>query len=556
MSIMTWSEQARRIRLLSVRYLTPVIGSVRAAKPLRIARWCAAVTFIGFVTGVMVVILPPLAAIGVVSVAAAVLLWALPELRLVPDGPLRKMFFAMVFVQLCVPNYYAIQIAFLPWLSVRRLFAFAVIILFCIVVAGSKSARGKLAETMRINRLLTTLAVGFLVMIFLSIFSSVFWPQSIKEFSDSLLAWYIPLFTSMLIVRSEEDVILLLKIIMVAGIIDALAGLLEFVLQRRYYFDVFPRSMLATMMAENPGLAAMFYTTSFRNGFYRASSIFSIPLSFGEFEAMIAPIGAYFVFHGVNAWQRFLGAVTVVLVMLAIFSSGARGAYMAFLVSMPVMFFLWTARYSKLNPRSLVGAIMYFIFTTGSAATLGLILFSGRIRNIVLGTGDAQTVASTEARVIQWNLAEPHILANPITGHGIGMSGDVVGYYYPGAELPSVDSYVITLLVETGVPGLLFFFGMIAFGIWVGVRLYLSDTDKRAAVGGPLACSLIAFCVYRFALSQRESHTLFFLIIGLVFAVAKLAYDRRVAMGRASSQNAPAPQWSETQPAEPAPLRP
>jgi hypothetical protein len=73
----------------------------------------------------------------------------------------------------------------------------------------------------------------------------------------------------------------------------------------------------------------------------------------------------------------------------------------------------------------------------------------------------------------------------------------------------------------------LFFFGIIAIGIWTGLRLYVTDNDERAAVGGPVAGSLIAFAIYRIALSQTENHTLVFLIIGLVFAIVKLARDRR-----------------------------
>ena len=53
--------------------------------------------------------------------------------------------------------------------------------------------------------------------------------------------------------------------------------------------------------------------------------------------------------------------------------------------------------------------------------------------------------------------------------------------------MPSVDSYVITLLVENGVPGCLLFFGAIAIAIWIGLRVYLSDRDPRGNLGSALA---------------------------------------------------------------------
>ena len=95
-----------------------------------VARWAVAVVFIGLLVGVMAVLFSPLALSGVVALSGAFLLWALPELRLVPERSLRLFFFLMVFVQLSVPAYYAVLVPGLPWISVRRAFSGIVIVLF------------------------------------------------------------------------------------------------------------------------------------------------------------------------------------------------------------------------------------------------------------------------------------------------------------------------------------------------------------------------------------------------------------------------------------------
>ena len=207
-------------------------------------RWSIAILLIGMLTGAMAVILPPMASIGVVALCGVLLLWAMPELHVVPDKLLRKMFFIMVFVQLCVPNYYAIDTGVLPWISVRRVCALMVILLFALTVAGSKAARDKIVESIQKERLLAVCALGFLFMIFASILTSRYPSISLKDLVDAFLSWYVPLFACILIVRSEEDVIFLLKIVACAVIIDTSAGLVEFLLQRRYYFDIFPKSVL------------------------------------------------------------------------------------------------------------------------------------------------------------------------------------------------------------------------------------------------------------------------------------------------------------------------
>lgn len=498
--------------------------AITSRKMKSFAIWSIAIIFIGMLTGAMAVMLPPMASIGVVAIIGVVLLWAMPDLHIVPDKLLRKMFFTMVVVQLCVPAYYAIDTGFLPWISVRRFFSLAVILLFALTVAGSQSARDKISETVRDNRLLALCAFGFFGATFISVITAVAPIRSFSILTDNILTWYVPLFACILVVRTEEDVMFMLKLIAFAGIFDSTAGLIEFIIERRYYFDIFPQSVLEAMLSSNPALQIIYSTSQFRNGVYRASSIYTVPLSFGEFAAMVGPIAAYFFLHGQKLRDRLLGVLAGTSSLVALFCSGARGGFIAFLVAMPVMLLLWTVRYSKENRGSLVGGIAAVICTLGFVAVLGLIAFSKRLSNTILGGGD--TVSSTDARFVQWNMALPHVIANPVTGHGSGSSGELVGYFNPGSSIPTIDSYIITLLVDQGIPGFLLFFGTIGVGIWVGVKVYLGDLDKRATVGAPIACSLIAFGVYRLVLSQTENHTLMFLTVGLVFAVSKLAHDR------------------------------
>ena len=434
-------------------------------------RWGTSIIFIGLVTGIVAALAPPLAVAGLVVLMATLLLWALPELRFVPDRLLRKLFFVMVFVQLSVPAYWAIQLPGLPWLSVRRVFSSAVIVLFSIVVAGSMSARSTIVETLRANRALAVASLGFLVALFLSILTSVNSSVSLEGFSNTLFNWYIVLLTCLIVVRNEDDIILVQKLIVIAGMLVSLGGVLEFIFERRFFIDVLPKSILDPLIAQNPVVERMYYSSFYREGVYRANSIYFVSLSFAEFEAMVAPLGAYFVLHGRDRREQILGLSSIMFALVAIFCSGSRGGWVSLLVAMPIMAFVWVVRHSKLNPHSLVSGIGALFFALGTTVTFLLVLFWQRANRMVFGYDDGD-------RWLQWEMALPHIQSNPITGHGMGSSGTIIGY---GVEsgMPSVDSYVITLLVENGVPGCLLFFGAIAIAIWIGLRVYLSDRDPR-----------------------------------------------------------------------------
>jgi O-antigen ligase len=197
----------------------------------------------------------------------------------------------------------------------------------------------------------------------------------------------------------------------------------------------------------------------------------------------------------------------------------------AFLVAMPMLAGLWILRYIKTHPRSMVGPLAGAMSFMGMAAIGGLIFSWKRLYNIVFGGGDS--AGSDMSRLEQFRQGLPHIESNPITGHGLGRGGELVGYVTSSGHL-SIDSYVLSLLVETGVTGLVLYFGMILGGVFVAVKIYLSDRDERAEIAGPLACSMLAYGIYRLVLSQRENQTLFFILLALTFIVAQ-ASARRLA---------------------------
>jgi O-antigen ligase len=123
--------------------------------------------------------------------------------------------------------------------------------------------------------------------------------------------------------------------------------------------------------------------------------------------------------------------------------------------------------------------------------------------------GGAAQASSTQSRYDQWYAGIPYIKSNPITGHGFGMGGSIFGDY-------TIDSYMLSLILETGVPGLLFFVGLLVLPVWYGLKNYLSDVSESGALAGALACSFIGFIMNRLVLSQKENHMLMFSLLAIV----------------------------------------
>ena len=326
---------------------------------------------------------------------------------------------------------------------------------------------------------------------------------------DSVLTWYVPFLAMVFIIEDVTDVIFILKIICFCALFNTAAGVLEFAFHHHFFVDIFPKSMLASIIENNPSLAAVTGDGGsdiygFRG--FRAASTFVVSLSFAEFEIIAVPIGLFFALHRENLFERCLGWALAIGGIAGIFVSGSRGGWVGLLASSGAFVLIWSIRKALNHRASLAPALVGTMGTIFFGIAIVLILFWPRAHNMVLGGGAEQ--ASTQARWAQWAAAWPLIKANPITGHGFITGGFDIG--------SSIDSYVISLLLETGVPGFVFFSGMVLLPIWYGVRGYLTDMSESGAVAGVLACSFIAFATYRLVLSQRENNGLIFCLLGIV----------------------------------------
>jgi O-antigen ligase len=192
----------------------------------------------------------------------------------------------------------------------------------------------------------------------------------------------------------------------------------------------------------------------------------------------------------------------------------------------PVFVAIWSIRKAVNNRGSLGPAISGLVGVVTFTAVVGLIIVWPKPHNMVLG-GGAQA-GSTDARCMQWRAAIPFMESNPISGHGFVQGGSLIN--------SSIDSYVISLLVETGIPGLVFFAGLLLLPIWYGLKNYLSDMSDTGAAAGALACSFVVFTSYRLVLSERENHMLIFSLIAIVVFI-NYEYARKRATEQRSSES-------------------
>jgi O-antigen ligase len=493
--------------------------SVSAFKLLVAVAFCV---LVGLTVGVMTVILPPLASIGVVALAGLVLLWAMPDLPVMSETTLRRLFFWALVVQFTVPVYFAFAVQGLPWVSIRRITWLPLVLVSAVMLASSSEMRGRVWSTMSAARPISYPLIGFFVWMWVSLFTSISWPETLTSIWNSYVYWLMAFVICLMAVRNEKDVgivVLMLCFIAVAG---GTLGFIEYMLQNHFIGNLWPDSMMRQLFANNPIVLEMITRELFRNGEFRANFIYNVSLSYGELMAMIAPIALYLVLHSGSPWRRLLGVLAVGACILGVYASGARGGYAGLALGLPFTAVLWLIRHMRKNPSSMAGMIGGVSLLGAITGFVTLAIAWKRLRWKF--TGGWEGAGSDSVRMLQWNMATPNIIASPLTGYGHGVGGIKVGYVTPRG-LPTVDSYMLTLLVDLGVPGLILFFSMLIAAIFLLMQTYLRDDDPESEVTAGLAGALLAFAAYRLVLSQQENHHL--LLVFLAMAMCLIANSKR-----------------------------
>lgn len=480
------------------------------------------IALFGAVIGLMVAVLPLrflYVPIVVLVLMAALVLWAMPDLRRVPSRLTRWAFFVFLPVLACVPPYMAIDPPALPWISLTRVALFSLILLFLMVLAGSSDARGALRATLRGGGVASVAFYAVAFTFFLSIFLSNSSATSLKAYADAAIYWFIPFLATLLVVRSHRDVQIVYRLLAASAIFLLAIAAVEFVWQQRVFLRILPGSLIAS----DPVMYEVLSRANFRNGIYRVSASFLVPLSYAEFLALISPVFLYMVLYGEKLVWRSLGVLAFLAASAGIVLSGSRGGLISYIVACALFVFLYAVRAAMRRKGSLIGPFLLSLYAVGSVMFVGLVFTWRRLYVMIFGGGEA--AGSTEARIIQWDMATPHIMANPVTGHGLGLGAATVGFTTPAGTL-TLDSYAITLLVETGILGFAAFFLLVLGTAAAGARAYLKHPEDRAAPVLPLACGLAGFAIYRMALSQTENHTILFVFVGIVAAiVARLKHE-------------------------------
>ena len=455
----------------------------------------------------------------------AVVLWLLPDTERVPRRWVEVLTFAMMVAVFCWPDYIAIDLRALPWITVVRLVVFPLVACFLLCLAMSKSFRRELADTLSAAPILWKLLVAFFAICTATIFVSGDVANVTGRVVAAYLGWFVLVFAGVYTFRQPGRTRLLAYLLWGIALYQ-----LPSVLFERHFHKLPWVGHIPGFLAVNDEVVQKIIAGAFRSytNIYRVQSVFKTPLSLAEFLAYVSPFVVHIGMTTRSTWVRMAAALTIPVMIFMIINTDSRLGLIGLGIALLTYGLLWSIARWRRNPRDLIAAAVVFAYPAGFAAVVAASFAIGRIRVRVWGGG--ATVSSNDARWDMYRDGIPLVLRTP-WGHGMGQGGIALNYRLPDGTL-TIDTYYLALALDQGILGFLIYFGMFLLAIYLAGRAYLEIDDPEIAYLGPVAASLVAFIVIKSVFSQYDNHPLIFLELGVVIALLAKARDLRRAMPR------------------------
>jgi hypothetical protein len=451
------------------------------------------------------------------GVLAMLVVWALPSGDYAPTNALQPLYIAFFAALFVWPNYLAIALPGLPWITLLRLTGFPLLFTLLICLSVSAQFRKHLLDIFGYEPWIARMFVGFAVLATLSIGYSYNVGASFSKYIVMITNWFAIFFVSLLLFTRPGFAKRWMKLFMAMACVVCVVGVYE----SRIHHVVWSNHIPSILKIEDEAvLRALSGLSRAATGKYRVQGTYGTPLGLSELLGLVAPFAVHLALTAKTNGRRFFAVGYIFVALYVVLETDSRLGLISSLLSMLLYILFWALLQWRRNKGSIIAPAIVLsypaIFCVGVAATI----FIGRLRAKFWGNG-AQA-SSDQSRVEQWTIGMPKILSHPI-GHGLGQGGAVLNYVGPDG-IQTIDSYFLSIFLEYGIPGFILYYGMFVWGAWIGARTIVArKLDEELQLLLPFSICLINYVVIKSVFSQDDNQPLAFMLLAAVVALARRA---------------------------------
>lgn len=514
----------------------PVLPNYTPLRDDRKSMWRRRRRYAGFaafslVYGFLFSLLPPnflMPLLVPLAVLALLIVWALPIRNIAPSRAMTILLWCFWLSLYLWPNYLALALPGLPWITVNRLFGGPLLFLLLVNTSTSRPFREGMADILRHSGWIWKMIAAFAVS---ALISTAFSPEpftTLNKYLNLQIVWTAMFFASIWVLRKPGNITTWARLFVLMAIITSIIGLFEAQRQQILWADSIP----SFLKVEDPAVLRLLNGV-FRGEQYRIASTTMSPLSFAEFLALSTPFLIHFFItsRSLISWMLLIAAD--VLIFVAILNTDARLGMVGFLLAHSTFGLLWAIRRWRSDKNSLFGPAITLAYPALLALFTALVFSVGRLR--VLVSGDGRAAASNESRIQQYFDAMPVLAKSPIFGYGSGQGGPKLGFTGAGGSVVTVDSYVISVALDFGIVGFILFYGLALGGMFQATQIAANAKDDETAIAIPIAICLGIFLFIKTVLAQEANNTILFMLLGII---AILAWRQKISSSHIGTPNA------------------
>jgi hypothetical protein len=475
----------------------------------------------------LVQLMIPIAALSILIMAM------LPENGRAFERSIYALFCGFLFALAVWPDYVGLDFPGLPWLTVNRIIAFPLCLLFIISLSQSKNFRASLVDVLISSGPAWKFILAFFVISTLSIGVSDKPIESINKLIVAIYGWGAVFLIAVLFFRVPARTERFMKLLWFGAVLTCLVGVLEAKMGAVPWAGRIPSFLQIDDPAIHRVLAGAMRAAL---GEHRVQAKFMTPLSLAEFLALAFPFIIHLAVSRRHLFERFCASVSMPLVLYVILQTDSRLGVVGVIIATLGYAFFWFFRKWRKDRSSILAPLIVAGYPAMIVVLLVSSFFVGRIRNAVWGSGAAYQ-SSDDARQEQMVRGIELIIQQP-WGYGMGRAAEVLGYT-GGGDVLTIDSYYLSIALDAGILGFFAYYGAFLIIIWKATWLSdrASETESSAwLIPGVIA--LASYVVIKSILSQQETHPLAFAILGLVVAMIHQvkSADQRGFPGMASAR--------------------
>ncbi|MBN9544677.1 MAG: O-antigen ligase family protein [Alphaproteobacteria bacterium] len=441
------------------------------------------------------------------------IIWAMPD----ATAPVRTMaffFFAFFIGMMVWPNYLSIALPGLPWISIKRLTVFPLVLLLLYSISVSQEFKNTLISALKNVPIIWKAIAAFAIIETASVALSNDLPFSLSKLIVAQTEWTAIFFVSCYVFLKPGRPTRWMLCMWGAGIWVCAMGIWEYRIGYVPWRDHIPSIFQIDDPAVQRALAGSQRSAL---GTHRVQSVFTTSLGLSEFLALTIPFVMHFVGSEFNWKLRIAALISIPTFVFVIVISQSRLGLVGSLVSLLAFIFIWAFRRRIADKNNPFWTGILVAYPVISSLIVASTFFVGRIHARVWGNGPQQF--SDQSRIEQWKLGIPKIISHP-WGYGIGKGNESLGFLDQGG-FGTIDSYYLLIALEYGIVGFVIYYGLIFFALYLAGKRAISPEPLRGenALLIPIGIALANFIVIKSVFAQSDNHPIVFMILGMLVAL-------------------------------------